>query len=118
MRPPPSKKPRITSAHAPRATGSLPTLKVIQLPSPTTGIASPLEGIGRVRIGPRCAHPLSGQASAPAPTAVRARSTLRRWKFGASRIEDDVTLPLLACVKHAPTVAGDVRVEATLSLVP
>ena len=53
IRPPPAKNPRITSAQASRATGSLPTLNVIQLPSPTTGIASPLDGIGRVRIGPR-----------------------------------------------------------------
>ena len=47
MRPPSSKKARMTSAQASRATGSSPTLKVIQLPSPTTGMASPLDGIGR-----------------------------------------------------------------------
>ena len=36
----------MTAAHSSRRTGSSPTLKVIQLPSPTTGSASPLEGIG------------------------------------------------------------------------
>jgi hypothetical protein len=41
-RPPSAKKARTTSAQASRAAGSLPTLKVIQLPSPTTGSASPL----------------------------------------------------------------------------
>ena len=40
----------MTSAQASRATGSSPTLKVIQLPRPTTGSASPVDGIGRVRI--------------------------------------------------------------------
>ena len=51
-RPPAAKKLRMTSAQLSRATRSLPTLKVIQLPSPITGSASPLEGIGRVSIGP------------------------------------------------------------------
>jgi hypothetical protein len=48
MRPPAAKKARITSAQLSRAGLSLPTLKVIQLPSPTSGKASPLDGIGRV----------------------------------------------------------------------
>ena len=39
MRPPPAKKARITAAQASRASGSLPTLKVRQLPSPTKGAA-------------------------------------------------------------------------------
>ena len=50
IRPPASTKLRMTSAQASRATGSSPTLKVIQLPRPTTGSASPVDGIGRVRI--------------------------------------------------------------------
>ena len=45
MRPPSAKKARITSAQASRAARSLPTLKVIQLPRPTTGSASPVAGI-------------------------------------------------------------------------
>src|SRR2546422_11224558 len=47
MRRPPSwKKACMTAAHSSRSSGSSPTLKVIQLPRPTTGIFSPLDGIG------------------------------------------------------------------------
>jgi hypothetical protein len=45
-RPPASKNAAMTSAHSSRSTGSSPTLKVIQVPSPTAGMASPVEGIG------------------------------------------------------------------------
>src|SRR5262245_53180557 len=45
-RPLESKKAPITCAQASRAIGSLPTLKVIQLSSPTAGSSSPVEGIG------------------------------------------------------------------------
>ena len=48
IRPPARKNARMTAAHSSRSSGSSPTLKVIQLPSPTTGSCSPLEGIGRV----------------------------------------------------------------------
>src|SRR2546422_1176742 len=49
MRRPPSwKKACMTAAHSSRSSGSSPTLKVIQLPRPTTGIFSPLDGIGSV----------------------------------------------------------------------
>ena len=51
-RPPAAKKLRMTSAQLSRATRSLPTLNVIQLPSPMTGSASPLEGIGLVSSEP------------------------------------------------------------------
>jgi hypothetical protein len=47
-RPPAAKKARMTSAQLSRASGSLPTLKVIQDPRPTIGKASPVEGIGFV----------------------------------------------------------------------
>src|SRR6185295_4808331 len=53
MRPPASKKAAMTPAHSSRSTCSPPTLKVIQLPSPTIGIASRVEGIGR-RAGRAC----------------------------------------------------------------
>src|SRR5688572_19917434 len=76
IRPPASKKARMTSAHASRATGSLPTLKVIQLPSPTAGIASPDDGIARVRIAPGCAA--AGGTAASAPAAARECMTVRR----------------------------------------
>jgi hypothetical protein len=48
IRPPASKNAFITSAHPSRAARSLPTLKVIQVPRPITGSASPVEGIGLV----------------------------------------------------------------------
>ena len=76
MRPPAAKNARITSAQLARAGGSLPTLKVIQLPSPTSGIASPLEGIGRVRTALVCAA--AGMIAA-APAAANERSSARRF---------------------------------------
>src|SRR5215831_17285077 len=78
IRPPPAKKLRMTSAEASRATLSLPTLNVIQLPSPTTGRASPLDGIGRVRGGLCWAEPSERHSIAVAPAAARALSTRRR----------------------------------------
>ncbi|CAH2404523.1 conserved hypothetical protein [Mesorhizobium ventifaucium] len=48
MRPPAAKKAAITSAHSSRSTGSSPTLKVIQVPSPTAGSISPEEGTARI----------------------------------------------------------------------
>src|SRR5215813_961415 len=83
-RPPSSKKARMISAHESRAAASSPTLNVIQLPSPTGGSASPLEGIARVPIAPE-ALPDNGLArtrqgrriEAPAATP-RARRTSRR----------------------------------------
>ncbi len=47
MRPPSLKNAAVTAAHSSSRTGSLPTLKVIQLPSPTTGTSSPVVGIRR-----------------------------------------------------------------------
>jgi hypothetical protein len=55
MRPPAAKNARITLRSNRARRRSLPTLKVIQLPSPTSGIASPLDGIGRVRTALVCA---------------------------------------------------------------
>ena len=82
IRPPASKKLRITSAQASRATRSLPTLKVIQLPNPTTGNASPLDGIGRVSRGFGWADPSIGRSAVPAPSASSERRTLRRSTSG------------------------------------
>ena len=82
-RPPASKKARITSAQASRAAGSSPTLKVIQLPSPTMGTASPLDGIGLVRSGPCRVAPAEGRRSAArAPTAPREPNSMRRSTDG------------------------------------
>src|SRR5690242_12384017 len=48
MRPPPSMRRRSTSPRAARNAASLPISKLCQVPSPITGIASPLDGTGRV----------------------------------------------------------------------
>src|SRR5215471_10093652 len=84
-RPPASTKLRMTSAQASRATGSSPTLNVIQLPRPTAGSASPVEGIGRVRIarGGACAN--EGRSVAERPVAANARNAWRRSHMRALR---------------------------------
>ena len=74
--PPRSKKVWMTCARAARSFSSLPTLKVIQVPSPIIGIFSPDLGIARVMIGPPGAAWLSENAgivaAAPSePTNVR-----------------------------------------------
>jgi hypothetical protein len=51
IRPPAEKNAPITAAHSSLSSASAPTLKVIQVPSPTTGSASPVEGIGFVNGG-------------------------------------------------------------------
>jgi len=76
-RPPPRKKARITSAHSSRSSGSSPTLKVIQVPRPTTGIRSPLDGIGLVR-GSARAKAVSGRSAAAAAPAATAPRRARR----------------------------------------
>ena len=79
MRPPSAKKARTTSVQASRAARSSPTLKVIQLPRPTTGNASPLAGIVRVAIaGPGAARAVAGQALA----TMALRSQRRRVNSG------------------------------------
>ncbi len=77
-RPPAPKKLRITSAQESRATGSLPTLKVIQLPSPMTGIVSPLEGIVLDITGFARAEPMAGHSMVETPAAASARRNRRR----------------------------------------
>ena len=85
MRPPAAKKSRMTSAQAARAVRSFPTLKVIQLPRPTTGSASPVDGIGRlsgdaVGVGPRALAAAGSQA--PLPMASIDWSSWRRCNEG------------------------------------
>src|SRR5687768_2610113 len=79
-RPPASKNARMTSAQLSRASLSLPTLNVIQVPSPTRGKASPVEGTGLVRTGPGCAAPVRGHNIAVAPVAATAQRRLRRLR--------------------------------------
>ena len=77
MRLPASKKAAMTAAHSSRSRGSSPTLKVIQLPSPTIGISSPVEGIGR-RAGGACWACREIGKSAVAAVAREARTNVRR----------------------------------------
>src|SRR5215468_1068349 len=77
-RPPESKKAPITCAQASRATGSFPTLKVIQLPSPTAGSSSPVEGIGFLRTRASWEDASCGWNSAEAPVAAKPQSSQRR----------------------------------------
>ena len=86
MRPPPAKKARITSAQASRASGSLPTLKVRQLPSPTSGSRSPDDGIGRVSSGAPAACARRGKA-APMPAAASDVSNWRRSSIETSKLQ-------------------------------
>ena len=76
-RPPAAKNARMTSAQPSRASVSRPTLNVIQVPSPTRGSASPVEGIDLVRTGPGFPAPVRGRVIA-AVIAIRERRSLRR----------------------------------------
>lgn len=81
-RPPPAKNARTTSVQLARAAGSSPTLKVIQLPRPTTGKRSPDDGIGRVRSVLGAASKWLDKAQPPA--ATMACNTLLRFADIAS----------------------------------
>ena len=83
---------------------SLPTLKVIQLPSPTSGSASPLDGIGRVRTGALCAN-------AGAASAARARCGEQAQCVAAI----DVRLIASSSVRRAPRHVVSARHSATRS---
>jgi hypothetical protein len=91
-RPPARKKLRITSALASRAARSSPTLNVIQVPRPTSGKASPLDGMRRVAGRPGRASPGAGQSRG---AAAMAASSLRR-----------VMLGVFAIVKCSPTLSS------------
>ena len=83
MRRPPSwKKACMTAAHSPRSSGSSPTLKVIQLPRPTTGIFSPLDGIGLVTgvAGVARARAESGRSTTAAALAATTPIAARRLR--------------------------------------
>jgi hypothetical protein len=78
MRPPPSKKAAMTPAHSSLSTGSPPTLKVIQVPNPTIGISSRVEGMAR-RVGEPCwARRETGRSVAAAVAAKEACTNVRR----------------------------------------
>ncbi|MFO1067564.1 MAG: hypothetical protein U1E14_03475 [Geminicoccaceae bacterium] len=67
--PPPAKKARITAVHSSCSTGSSPTLKVIQLPRPTAGMGSPLDGMTRVATPLACAGRAAAAATPMAPAS-------------------------------------------------
>src|SRR5262245_53659636 len=75
--PPPSKNAAITCVHSSCSNGSLPMLKVIQVPRPTTGMASPLDGICRVAICAVCAREPGATAADKAKAAPPARTDRR-----------------------------------------
>ena len=77
MRPPDSKKAAMTLAHSSLSTGSPPTLKVIQVPIPTIGMASRVEGMSRRAGEPSWACREIGK-SAAAAVAKEARTNVRR----------------------------------------
>ena len=89
-RPPESKKARITCAQASRAIGSLPTLKVIQLPSPTTGSSSPVEGIGLPSTRACREDASCGRNSAEAAVPAKPRSSRRRLSGDICSIERSI----------------------------
>src|SRR5438552_5625211 len=74
----------MTSARESRAAGWAPTLSVIQLPRPTSGRRSPVDGIGRVRIAAPWADAVRGRKIEAAPAAARDESRARRLS-GAAR---------------------------------
>ena len=76
----------MTSAQASRAMMSSPTLKVIQLPSPTTGNVSPVDGIGLVMIARPWESAGLGRNTA-VPAAAKAPRRLRRLRCSRFRIE-------------------------------
>ena len=86
-RPPALKKDSITAAHSSRSTGSSPTLKVIQVPRPTAGIISPVEGIGRINGCACCPQLRRGSPAAITPAAAA--------PFRMLRLEDVMSAPFL-----------------------
>ena len=85
MPPPSSKKAAMTARHSARSSGSPPTLKVIQLPSPTAGTSSPVAGIALAWAFPGPA-PNAGAASAVAAPASTARRVARMEDASSSRL--------------------------------
>ena len=83
MRPPVSRKCRITSVQLSRASMSSPTLKVRELPRPITGMASPLEGIGLLMSCSRLAAGVAGRrvlAQSAASILINSRRESRSGK--------------------------------------
>ncbi len=112
-RPPPAKKALMTAVHSSRSSASSPTLKVIQLPSPTTGSLSPLEGIGLVSRG-ACASAEKGRSSAPAVLAAIAPSNARRLRTGSRYTERGIGFIDLLEGSLEPLVPGYIGLTYTV----
>src|SRR5262245_42922733 len=98
----------MTSAQASRATMSSPTLKVIQLPSPTTGNVSPVDGIGLVMIARPWESAGHGR-STTVPAAASAPRRLRRLRDPHCRIEtlSSQAAALAAALDHSIIYAAN-----------
>src|SRR3546814_99762 len=117
--PPRAKNTRSTSARWSRRRRSSPTLKVIHEPMPTTGSASPLDGMARVIDAP-CAFaslPAKGCAASPPSTVrreiCRALVMQETWRRGAEC--QKAALPkLFAALGRGGDGAGHQGLEAVL----
>jgi hypothetical protein len=76
----------MTLAHSFLSTGSSPTLKVIQVPSPTIGISSRVEGIGRRAGRLCCACRKLGKSAAAAVAKEACTNVLRVVRIRCSSI--------------------------------
>ena len=95
--PPASKKAAITAAHSSWSTRSSPTLKVIQLPRPTTGNGSPVDGIGLVISRWCCAARQmagDGQRSSALPPGRRERRAASVRGSGGMMASSRMAAPL------------------------
>src|SRR4051794_4093526 len=81
--PPPATSVRITSRRSAYFGGSLSKSKMIEVPMPTTGSASPVWGMGRVLSGSSAARDAYGSAAArtAAPPAATVRRLIRSMDF-------------------------------------
>src|SRR5215203_4758120 len=86
IRPPASKKAAMTAVHSSFSLGSLPTLNVIQLPRPTTGSGSPVDGIGLVAGAPPCASTSHGSSTAAAVARAPGRMLRRDVPLACSTV--------------------------------
>src|SRR5262245_42011812 len=102
--PPASRQLRTTSAQASLATGSSPTLNVIQLPRPMAGTCSPVDGIGRLRIAVACER--AGDPGIAAQ-ALAAASTPRARR----RVHCDGRLPFMRQKQQESSRHGSLAYE-------
>src|SRR5262245_18510436 len=76
--PPAARKAPMTAVHSSRSWVSLPTLNVAQLPRPTAGMRSPVDGMGFMSGAGASARRNRGFSAIPAAPAARACTMVRR----------------------------------------